>query len=104
MDYPNRRRIKIWGRARMVDNDPELFARLPEGPDAPQPEQAILFEVEVWDRNRPQYITPRYADADLAPRVAELNQRIADLEAKLRHVRASTARVIAGLRWQAGPT
>ena len=41
MDYPNRRRIKIWGRARVVDDDPELLARLAEGSDAPEPEQAI---------------------------------------------------------------
>ena len=101
MDYPNRRRIKIWGRARAVDDDPELLARLAEGSDAPEPEQAILFEVEVWDRNCPQYITPRYTAADLAPQVDELNRRIATLEAELRHARASTARVIAGLRRRA---
>ena len=67
----------------------------------PEPEQAILFEVEVWDRNCPQYITPRYTDADLAPQVDELNRRIATLKAELRHARASTARVIAGLRRRA---
>src|SRR5262245_40151426 len=51
MDYASRRRIKIWGRARVVAGDEALLARLfPDGYEA-RPEQAILFEIEAWDAN-----------------------------------------------------
>ena len=53
-DYANRRRIKIWGTARVVEDDPDLMARLVD-PDYVQgrPEQAILFSVAAWDSNCP---------------------------------------------------
>jgi predicted pyridoxine 5'-phosphate oxidase superfamily flavin-nucleotide-binding protein len=52
-DYAQRRRVKIWGRARVVADDPQLLARLmPEGYDA-RPQQAILFTIEAWDVNYP---------------------------------------------------
>ena len=53
MDYAQRRRMKLWGRARVVEDDAALLARLwPEGYEA-RPEQIILFEVEAWDTNCP---------------------------------------------------
>ena len=58
MDYANRRRIKVWGHAR-VDDDPALVARLHDADYKAQPEQAIVFTVEAWDVNCPQHITPR---------------------------------------------
>jgi predicted pyridoxine 5'-phosphate oxidase superfamily flavin-nucleotide-binding protein len=60
MDYTNRHRIKIWGRARVVDDDPALFARLDDPEYGAKLEQAIIFEVTAWDLNCPQHITPRY--------------------------------------------
>lgn len=54
MDYANRRRIKLWGRAHVIADDPVLIRQLmPEGYRA-RPEQAILFYVEAWDVNCPQ--------------------------------------------------
>src|SRR5215510_8675324 len=54
MDYGHRRRVKLWGRARVVEDGPALLARLwPEGYKA-RGEQAILFEIEAWDTNCPQ--------------------------------------------------
>ena len=67
MDYPNRRRIKLWGRARVVEDDPELLERLVEPGYGANPERAILFEVEAWDFNCPQHITPRYTEDQIAP-------------------------------------
>ena len=57
IDYAHRRRIKIWGRARVVEDDPELIARLMPTDTKARPEQAILFEVEAWDSNCP--MSPR---------------------------------------------
>ena len=87
MDYPNRRRIKLWGRARVVEDDPELLARLVEPGYKAKPERAILFEVEAWDVNCPQHITPRYSEAEIAPALAKLQARIAELEAEVKRLR-----------------
>ena len=82
MDYARRRRIKLWGRARVVADDPELIARLmPEGYRA-KPQQVILFEVEAWDTNCPQHIPQKLDATDVAKVVSRLEARIADLEAE----------------------
>ncbi|KQS59345.1 pyridoxamine 5'-phosphate oxidase [Rhizobium sp. Leaf371] len=82
MDYAHRRRIKLWGRARVVADDPALIDRLmPEGYRA-RPEQAILFEVEAWDVNCPQHIPQKIDAADVAETVQRLNDRIAALQAE----------------------
>jgi predicted pyridoxine 5'-phosphate oxidase superfamily flavin-nucleotide-binding protein len=91
MDYANRRRVKIWGRARVVDNDPELLARLmPEG-YAARPEQAILFTVEAWDTNCPQHIPQKIDAADVAAALARAQNRIAELEAENARLRGQAA-------------
>ena len=89
MDYAHRRRIKLWGRARVSD-DPQAIARLmPEGYQA-KPEQAILFEVEAWDINCPQHIPQKIDASDVERVLGDLQLRIAELEAEnatLREVR-----------------
>ncbi len=83
MDYANRRRVKVWGRARVVEDDPFLLDRLAD-PDYPgKPERAILFTIEAWDVNCPQHITPRFTEEDLAPGIGRLKARIAELEAEV---------------------
>jgi len=67
MDYPQRRRLKIWGRARAVDErtEPELLAKL-ESPDFRAPvERGIVIRVEAFDWNCPKYITPRYSEREV---------------------------------------
>jgi uncharacterized protein len=83
MDYANRRRVKIWGRARVVEDDPALLARLMPADAAARPEQAILISLEAWDVNCPQHITRRFTEADVEQVVAPLRRRIAELEARL---------------------
>ena len=70
MDYANKRRVKVWGRARAVEDDPELFTRLDPPPDATV-ERAILIEVAAWDVNCPSHIVPRFTEEDLAPAAPE---------------------------------
>lgn len=60
MDYPNRKRIKIWGTARYVENDSDLLGQLIEPDYGARPERALVFTVQAWDLNCPQHITPRY--------------------------------------------
>lgn len=83
IDYASRRRIKIWGEARVVEDDPELIARLTvPGYDA-QPEQAIVFTVGAWDINCPQHIPRRLEAAAVAAAIEERDARIAALTAEI---------------------
>lgn len=96
MDYVNRRRVKIWGRAEVVA-DPQIVARLfPEGYEA-KPEQAILFTIAAWDRNCPQHIPQMFPAEEVMAAVDALTARIKTLESELAaargtdKVRASTS-------------
>ncbi len=87
IDYAHRRRIKIWGEARVVADDSALLARLmPENYKA-RPEQAILFTIAAWDANCPQHIPQRFEAADVAAALAERDARIKALEAEVRALR-----------------
>jgi predicted pyridoxine 5'-phosphate oxidase superfamily flavin-nucleotide-binding protein len=82
MDYANRRRIKLWGRARIVEDDAALLARLVPASYSARPEQAILFEVDSWDANCPQHIPQKFDAADVGTAITSLEERIATLEAE----------------------
>jgi uncharacterized protein len=92
MDYANRQRIKIWGRAKMVEDDPELVAKLADPSYTSKPERALVFTVEGWDPNCPQHITPRFTEEDFRPAFEKLQSRIAELEAELAAARGENAR------------
>jgi uncharacterized protein len=82
MDWAHARRLKIWGRAEVVE-DAKLIAKLmPEGYDA-KPERAIRIHVEAWDMNCNQHITPRFSERELTPGLDALARRIALLEGRL---------------------
>ncbi len=86
MDYPQRTRLKILGHARIEDarQHPELVAKFSE-PDIRRIVERIFFiEVVSFDWNCPKYITPRYTAAEVEEAVAPLQQRIAELETKLK--------------------
>jgi predicted pyridoxine 5'-phosphate oxidase superfamily flavin-nucleotide-binding protein len=78
MDYATRTRIKLWGTARAVEDDPALLARLAPADGKPRVERAIVFEIAAWDANCPQHIPVKYDERD----VAALRARLAELEAE----------------------
>jgi len=83
MDYAYRHRVKIWGEARVIDDDPALMKSLmPQGYKA-RPEQVILFKVVAWDLNCTQHIPQKFDSADVAAALASRDARIAELEAEL---------------------
>jgi predicted pyridoxine 5'-phosphate oxidase superfamily flavin-nucleotide-binding protein len=83
MDYAHRRRAKLWGEARVVEDDPALTRSLmPQGYRA-RPEHVLLFKIAAWDTNCPQHIPQRFDAADVAAALAVREARIADLEAEL---------------------
>ncbi|WP_029581599.1 pyridoxamine 5'-phosphate oxidase family protein [Bradyrhizobium sp. URHD0069] len=91
MDYAHRRRVKIWGEARVVDDDPALMKSLmPQGYKA-RPEQVILFKISAWDTNCPQHIPQKFDAADVAAALALRDARIAQLEAELAALKGQPA-------------
>jgi hypothetical protein len=91
MDYARRRRIKIWGRARVVEDDPGLLAELAREAHGARPEQAIVFTIEAWDSNCPQHI-PQLLDAGEVKAAQDaLEARIAALERENRALRERAA-------------
>jgi len=80
MDYRNRKRLKIWGRASVVENDSALTQQLAVLGYAAEVERAILFRVEAWNWNCPQHIPLRYSEAEVDAIVTPLRDRIAQLE------------------------
>ena len=91
MDYVNRQRIKLWGTARVIENDPDLLNKLRDTAYPGKVERAILFTVEAWDVNCQQHIHPRFSKHQLAPALEKLQQRIQELESEVERLN-STAR------------
>jgi len=90
MDYAHRRRLKIYGPARIVtvEDDPDLAD---SSYDA-KVQRAVIVHVEAFDWNCPQHITPRFTAAEIEPWVAALRSEVEALRAEnvaLRRTRQS---------------
>lgn len=84
MDYAHRRRVKLWGQALVVENNPALMQKLQDPSYPAIPERAILFTIEAWDINCPQHIHQRFSEKHLSPVVQQLQERVRELEAQLK--------------------
>ena len=93
MDYPNRRRLKLWARARIVhpEEDPELVVRLEVPGYKARVERGIVMAIEALDWNCPQHITPRFTEAEIERLVAPLIEENKVLQARLEQAVARTA-------------
>ena len=87
MDYAHRRRVKLWGTARMVEDDPALLASLMPAGYKARPEQVILFSISAWDTNCPQHIPQKFDAGDVAAALAGRDARIAELEAEVERLK-----------------
>lgn len=87
IDYAHRRRIKIWGEAKVIEGDDALLARLMPGGYRARPEQVMIFTVTAWDSNCPQHIPQRFEAADVAAALKERDDKIAALEAEVAHLK-----------------
>jgi predicted pyridoxine 5'-phosphate oxidase superfamily flavin-nucleotide-binding protein len=90
IDYVHRRRVKIWGEARVVEGDAELTAGLMPDDYKARPEQVILFKVSAWDMNCPQHIPQRFEAGDVAAALDARDGRIAALEAEIKQLRGES--------------
>jgi predicted pyridoxine 5'-phosphate oxidase superfamily flavin-nucleotide-binding protein len=79
IDYAHRARVKVWGRARSIEDDPQLLARLIEPGYKARVERAIVIEIDAWDINCRQHIPQKFSAADVEAAVSQLQQRVAEL-------------------------
>ena len=93
MDYPNQRRLKLLGRARIVDagDDPDLVARLHHQDYRARPERAVLITVAGFDWNCPQHIPQRFTLDEIENAVAPLHAEIARLHEENAALKAAAA-------------
>ncbi len=91
LDPARKQRIKLWGRARVVENDPALVEKLFDKGYKARPERAILFTIQAWDVNCSQHVVPRFTEADIGEALEKIQSRIAELEAENASLRALLA-------------
>jgi len=92
LDPARRQRIKIWGRARMVENDPALIERLFDQGYKARPERVILFTVEAWDVNCSAHIVTRFTEEEIEEAFVAVRNKIAELETENARLRAALAK------------
>jgi len=95
MDYPNRRRIKVWGTAEFVEGDAELLARVSDEDYPGQGERVLVVHVKAWDVNCRQHITPRFTADEVGPEIGELQRQVHRLKAENRELRLEAKRLAA---------
>src|SRR3954471_12067544 len=88
LDPARRQRIKLWGRARIVENDPALVDKLFDKGYKARPERAILFTIEAWDVNCSAHIVTRFTEAEIGDALETVKARIAELETENARLRA----------------
>jgi hypothetical protein len=80
MDYPNRQRVKLWGTAKVVEDDADVLDRLRDPSYPGKVERAIVLTLEAWDTNCHQHIQPRFTQRQIAPIIEKLQRRVQKLE------------------------
>ena len=89
LHFATQQRVKLWGRARVVENDLELMERLVDPAYKARPQRAIVFTLEAWDVNCTQHIVPRYSEAEIAPGINKLVARIKELEEEVERLKGN---------------
>jgi uncharacterized protein len=89
MDYALQQRIKIWGEAHVIENDPTMVEELFDSNYQARPERVFLINIKAWDANCPQHIPHRVDLDDIRGTLAHRDQRIAELEAQVKELTAS---------------
>lgn len=92
LDPARRQRIKLWGRARIVENDPGLVQRLFDGRYKARPERALLFTIEAWDVNCSSHIVARFTEAEIEEAFEAVKAKMTELETENARLRAEIAK------------
>lgn len=91
LDPARRQRIKLWGRARVIEDDPALVEKLFDAGYKAKPERAILFTLEAWDVNCSQHIVTRFTEEEIEEAFAAVRGKIEELQAENARLRAQLA-------------
>jgi predicted pyridoxine 5'-phosphate oxidase superfamily flavin-nucleotide-binding protein len=91
LDPARKQRIKLWGRARMVEDDVALVERLFDKGYKARPERAIRFTIEAWDVNCSSHIVTRFTEAEIEEAFAAVKEKIAALQDENTRLRAALA-------------
>ena len=91
LDSARKQRVKLWGRARIVEDDAALVERLFDNGYKARPERAILFTIEAWDVNCSSHIVARFTEADIEAAFAAIKEKIAALQEENAGLRAALA-------------
>lgn len=83
MDYEHRRRVKLWGTARVIEDEPQLLERLRDRVYPAKVERAILFDIDAWDMNCHQHIHRRLPESTVSSTIEQLQAKVRELESKL---------------------
>ena len=92
LDPARRQRIKLWGRARVIENDPALVDRLFDKGYQARPERVILFTIEAWDVNCSSHIVTRFTEAEIGDAFVAIRSKIDELETENACLRAAVAK------------
>ncbi|PTR01402.1 hypothetical protein C8P68_101636 [Mucilaginibacter yixingensis] len=89
ISYPHRARLKLYAKARIVqlDDDPALFDLIDPSEYKHRPERMLVLDVQAYDWNCPQHITPRYTTGEIEQAFAPQRQRMTELEAENKKLR-----------------
>jgi predicted pyridoxine 5'-phosphate oxidase superfamily flavin-nucleotide-binding protein len=101
MDYPGRRRLKIYARIEVKElaSNPALTEQVVPAGYRGKPERVFLLHLEAFDWNCSQHITPRFTEGDIDAALRPVRARIAQVEAEnkiLREKLAGTEKYKAG--------
>jgi hypothetical protein len=96
IDFATKSRIKVWGRARIVEGDAAMIEKLFEQGYRARAERVLLFTVEAWDVNCSSHITARFAEADIMAAAGALSDRIVALEEENARLRAQMGTAATG--------
>jgi predicted pyridoxine 5'-phosphate oxidase superfamily flavin-nucleotide-binding protein len=90
ISYPHRARLKLYAKARIVQlaDEPGLFARIDPADYKHRPERMMILDIQAYDWNCPQHITPRYTTEEIQQAFAPQRQRLAELEAENKALKA----------------
>lgn len=89
MDYPNQRRLKLWGRAYVHEKSEFPLDPIPN-PGSARIERVIRFEIEALDENCRQHILPRYLEEEYMHELRQARQEIAELKARIKLLEETT--------------
>lgn len=89
VDYPSRTRLKIFAKARIVElnENPELYNLLDLSEYKFRPERMIVMDIEAYDWNCPQHITPRYTIEEINDVFLSQREYVQKLEEELKELK-----------------